>query len=72
MWLEAPAGDLEPGRKWPSSGAVKGMAMHEVGHTLGLRHNFRASRALHAAAARRSGLHRANNGVAGSVMDYPA
>ena len=31
--------------------------MHEVGHTLGLRHNFRASRVYTRAAARRPGVH---------------
>src|SRR5262249_49146255 len=48
---------------------IVSVTMHEVGHTLGLRHNFKASSALpfdklnDAALTRRSGL-------TGSVMDY--
>ena len=38
-------------------GYLKDMTMHEVGHTLGLRHNFRASRVYTDAAARRPGVH---------------
>ena len=49
---------------------LKDVTMHEVGHTLGLRHNFRASRAYTDAAARRPGVHRARNGITGSVMEY--
>jgi hypothetical protein len=48
---------------------IKHIVMHEVGHTLGLRHNFKASTML--------GLEDINNpeitrtrGVVGSVMDY--
>ena len=37
---------------------LKDVTMHEVGHTLGLRHNFRASHALSAEAGRRPGVHR--------------
>jgi hypothetical protein len=48
---------------------LKDVTMHEVGHTLGLRHNFRAVARLHAAAARRPGVH-ARNGITGSVMEY--
>ena len=36
---------------------LKDVTMHEVGHTLGLRHNFRASRVYTDAAARRPGVH---------------
>ena len=36
---------------------VKDTTMHEVGHTLGLRHNFRASRVYTEAAAVRPGVH---------------
>ena len=57
--LEA-RGDLEPGS--PEAEAfveayLKDVTMHEVGHTLGLRHNFRASRVYTRAAARRPGVH---------------
>ena len=43
--------------------------MHEVGHTLGLRHNFRSSRVYTRSSSptRRS---RATNGITGSVMEY--
>ena len=34
---------------------LKEVTMHEVGHTLGLRHNFKASTLLHARRAERSG-----------------
>ena len=36
---------------------LKDMTMHEVGHTLGLRHNFRASTVVHRGAARRPRVH---------------
>ncbi len=67
-------GDLEPGSPEVEAfvqAAVKGMAMHEVGHTLGLRHNFRASRAYTQQQLADPAFTRAH-GVAGSVMDYPA
>ncbi len=49
--------------------AVKETVMHEVGHTLGLRHNFKASTVL-----KNDQLHdvalTAKQGLVGSVMDY--
>ncbi|GIW81459.1 MAG: hypothetical protein KatS3mg105_3266 [Gemmatales bacterium] len=49
--------------------AIKETTMHEVGHTLGLRHNFKASTML-----RFSDLHKIDitrkKGLTGSVMDY--
>jgi hypothetical protein len=45
--------------------------MHEVGHALGLRHNFRASHAYSEAQLRDPEFVR-EEGLAGSVMDYPA
>jgi Met-zincin/Domain of unknown function (DUF5117) len=50
---------------------LKSVTMHEVGHTLGLRHNFRASRIYTEAqlADREFTLH---NGTTGSVMEYAA
>ncbi|MBA3496467.1 MAG: zinc-dependent metalloprotease [Gemmatimonadales bacterium] len=49
--------------------ALKALVMHEVGHTLGLRHNFRGSAGASAAQlANRSWT--ASNGFGVSVMDY--
>ncbi len=50
---------------------VKESIMHEVGHTLGLRHNFRASRAYTEAQLADAEFTRAN-GTSGSVMEYNA
>ncbi len=52
-------------------GHLKEVAMHEVGHTLGLTHNFRASTAYSAEQLADSEFTRAN-GIAGSVMEYNA
>ena len=48
---------------------VKEVIMHEVGHTLGLRHNFRAS-TIYTAEQLRDPEFVRKNGSAGSVMDY--
>ncbi len=50
---------------------VKEAIMHEVGHALGLRHNFRASRAYSEAQLADAEFTRAH-GTAGSVMEYNA
>ena len=50
---------------------VKEAIMHEVGHALGLRHNFRASRAYTEAQLTDAEFTRAN-GTTGSVMEYTA
>ena len=50
---------------------VKEAIMHEVGHALGLRHNFRASRAYTEAQLADAEFTRAN-GTTGSVMEYTA
>ena len=50
---------------------LKEAILHEVGHTLGLRHNFRASRAYTEAQLADPEFTRAN-GTAGSVMEYSA
>jgi hypothetical protein len=50
---------------------IKDTIMHEVGHTLGLRHNFRASRAYSEAQLADPEFTRAN-GTTGSVMEYNA
>ena len=48
---------------------LKDVTMHEVGHTLGLRHNFRSSRVYTLAQLADPAFVRAN-GLTGSVMDY--
>ena len=50
---------------------LKDVVMHEVGHTLGLRHNFRASTAVPFARLNLPAYTRVN-GLSGSVMDYNA
>ncbi len=48
---------------------LRGVVTHEVGHTLGLRHNFRASTIRTEAQLEDAAFTRAN-GLTGSVMDY--
>ncbi|WP_342451217.1 zinc-dependent metalloprotease [Piscinibacter koreensis] len=48
---------------------LKSTTMHEVGHTLGLRHNFRASR-VYTPEQLADRAFTAEHGVAGSVMEY--
>ena len=71
--LEA-RGELEPGS--PQAEALvaevlKELVMHEVGHSLGLRHNFRASSALPLARLADPAFAR-SRGLSASVMDYNA
>jgi hypothetical protein len=68
----AARGLLKPGEKVPEEliyQAIKETTMHEVGHTLGLRHNFKASTML-----KNEDLHNTaithQRGLVGSVMDY--
>ena len=65
--------EMEPGDPLPNEllrQYTMWVVMHEVGHTLGLRHNFRSS-----ASTPLDQLHNADftreNGVYGSVMEYP-
>ncbi|MBL8314682.1 MAG: zinc-dependent metalloprotease [Rubrivivax sp.] len=51
--------------------ALKDVVMHEVGHALGLRHNFRASAGV-SPAQLRDPAYTASRGVSHSVMDYNA
>ena len=44
--------------------------MHEVGHTLGLRHNFKAQHDAQERASCNDTEHHAKAGLVGSVMDY--
>ena len=50
---------------------VKDTIMHEVGHTLGLKHNFKASTTF-SLAQLRDKTYTERNGISGSVMDYNA
>lgn len=65
-------GLLKPGDKVPDEligQAVKEVTMHEVGHTLGLRHNFKASTMLKNEQLHDTAITR-KQGLVGSVMDY--
>ncbi len=68
----AAEGKVEPGEKVPEEliqQAVKHVTMHEVGHTLGLRHNFKASTMLKNEQLNDTSITR-KQGLVGSVMDY--
>jgi len=65
-------GVMSPGKPMPENylgAAIKDLVMHEVGHTLGLRHNFKASSGIPS-----DELHdesyTSEHGVSLSVMDY--
>jgi hypothetical protein len=63
---------LKPGDKVPDdliNQAIKEVTMHEVGHTLGLRHNFKASTMLPNDQLHDTKITR-EKGLVGSVMDY--
>ena len=69
--LEA-RGDVEPDSPEAEKLAqdyVKDVIAHEVGHTLGMRHNFRASTTVTQAELKDKNL-AAARGISGSVMDY--
>lgn len=65
--LEA-RGDSEAGQKLAQA-YIKDVVMHEVGHTLGLRHNFKGSLANDAQQLQ-DAAHTAEHGIGTSVMDY--
>ena len=50
---------------------IKDTIMHEVGHTLGLKHNFKASTTISREQLKNAGFTEAH-GISGSVMDYNA
>jgi len=72
MELLAERGLLDPGSPQAERyivDALKNVTMHEIGHTLGLRHNFRASTAVTAAQLRDPAF-TASNPISSSIMDY--
>ena len=67
-------GSLEPGSPVPDAylkTAVEWAVMHEVGHALGLRHNFRSSTSTPYDKLQDIGFTEAN-GLYSSVMEYPS
>ena len=68
--LEARGLDMAgPEAEAVAQGYVKAVIMHEVGHTLGFRHNFRAS-TIYGAKQVSDPEFTKKNGITGSVMDY--
>jgi hypothetical protein len=68
----AAEGKAEPDTKLPEEflgQAIKEVVMHEVGHSLGLRHNFKASVMLRADQINDTAVTHVK-GMSGSVMDY--
>jgi hypothetical protein len=68
----AAEGVIEPGGKVPLAfigQAIKEVVMHEVGHTLGLRHNFKSSTFISLKDVNDPEVTR-KKGMTGSVMDY--
>ena len=68
----AERGEIEPGS--PEAEAfvaesLKAVVMHEIGHALGLRHNFRASTVFSLTQISNPAFSKAT-GISGSVMDY--
>src|SRR6185312_2547553 len=69
--LEA-RGELDPGSPDVDKFVnlyLKNVVMHEVGHTLGLRHNFRAS-TVYSEDELSDAAFTATHGISGSVMEY--
>ncbi|HVU86787.1 MAG TPA: zinc-dependent metalloprotease [Pirellulales bacterium] len=70
--MMAAQGTIDPGGKVPEEflgQAIKEVVMHEVGHTLGLRHNFKSSTFISLKDANNPEITR-KKGMTGSVMDY--
>lgn len=65
-------GRIDPGAPMPDDylgPAIEHLVMHEVGHTLGLRHNFKATTAIPTARLHDES-YTATRGLSASVMDY--
>ena len=65
-------GQLQPGSTEAVNyvaGGLKAVVVHEVGHALGLRHNFKASTGVRIAQLRDAAF-TASRGISNSVMDY--
>jgi hypothetical protein len=72
MALAQPGSTNDPGVKLPEEffgQAIKETVMHEVGHSLGLRHNFKASAMLPYEQVNDTNITHVK-GMTGSVMDY--
>jgi HPt (histidine-containing phosphotransfer) domain-containing protein len=72
MGLLEARGELEMGSPEADAVAqayVRSVIMHEVGHTLGLRHNFRSS-TIYSIKQLQDAAFTKQNGMSGSVMDY--
>ncbi|WP_254452102.1 zinc-dependent metalloprotease [Duganella vulcania] len=72
MGLLEARGELEMGSPEADAVAqayVRSMVMHEIGHTLGLRHNFRSS-TIYSLKQLQDPEFTKKNGLTGSVMDY--
>jgi hypothetical protein len=70
--LLAERGEIEPGSPEADAyvnASLKAVVMHEVGHVLGLRHNFRASTVYPLSKISDPAFSR-EHGISGSVMDY--
>ncbi|RMD65460.1 MAG: DUF5117 domain-containing protein [Planctomycetota bacterium] len=65
-------GEIDGAPEWFVGGLIKDVIMHEVGHVLGLRHNFKASTAFTLDQINSKEWREAGKPIAGSVMDYNA
>jgi hypothetical protein len=72
--IQTVLGGVEPGKPAPEEyigDALRWVVMHEVGHTLGLRHNFKGSSGIPYDKLNDTAFTR-QHGLTLSVMDYPA
>lgn len=75
-WLTVQTGASNPEARLPEipeelmGDAIRNVVTHEVGHSLGLRHNMRASYAIHTDSLRSKEFTDKFGGTASSIMDY--